>query len=412
MDKNALVSRVDLAGWGRAAAFAAAAPDAREASMGVLAEAVPATGAAAGMVLLPRAAEPHTVWGCTPEEARALARHGGPVAKACVRDGGWPRQTMVIPSSLLRVSPECQRWSGLVALPLDVRGATFGLLLLAFDAPGSPHPRQVEAAAGFASLLGLTLEGEQLVEEARQARQTRDHFLIAINHELRTPATALMLDAGLIQTGLLGALPPRLQKTLTQVEAHVRDLVNVVGNVLNLAQLEAGQSPARAQVVEPRDLITESLRRFEPAANRKRIELSLFLPRALPPIQTDAERFERVLLHLLSNAIKYTEGGRIEVRVERHVLPGPTRRREPHLVVRIRDTGRGIPPEELERIFEPFAQVEEGVRTDSRTRGLGLGLPLARKQARSLGGDVRVESAEGEGTVATLLLPYRQDSVG
>jgi signal transduction histidine kinase len=124
-------------------------------------------------------------------------------------------------------------------------------------------------------------------------------------------------------------------------------------------------------------------------------------------VQTDEERFRRVLVYLLANAVKYSGPGRVQIRVER-AESSPGGAEDPTLLFRVVDSGPGIPPAELERVFEPFAQVEEGARTDSRNRGVGLGLSLARKLARSLGGDVSVESVVGSGTVATFVLPTRR----
>jgi signal transduction histidine kinase len=149
------------------------------------------------------------------------------------------------------------------------------------------------------------------------------------------------------------------------------------------------------------------MRRVEPAAKQKNLTLALHVPRNLPAIQTDVPRFSQVLLHLLSNAIKYTAHGGVEVRLERTVRRLTRERQEPILLIRVRDTGQGIPRPELDRIFEPFAQVDEGARTDSRNRGIGLGLPLAQQLARSLGGDISIESEPGKGTLASFLLPYR-----
>ena len=178
--------------------------------------------------------------------------------------------------------------------------------------------------------------------------------------------------------------------------------------MLDLATAEAGFPAGGQEMVEPRRLVLDLLRRVEPSAKRKGLTLSVFVPRSLPIIQTDRERVSRILLHLFANGIRYTDEGGLEVRVDRTLGAVGSRKREPLLRVRVSDTGRGIPPAELPRIFEPFTQAEEGARSASALRGYGLGLALARKFARSLAGDIQVESSSRSGTTFVLELPYRQ----
>jgi signal transduction histidine kinase len=300
----------------------------------------------------------------------------------------------------------------LLLIPLRTRGLPVGAMVLLYGAEAAPAPEDCDAASVFGGLGALVLDNERLYEEARQAQQARDHFLTALNHEMRTPATAFVLLADLLGTEAAGTLPPRVERLIREATTHVTQLVDVLRRVLDLGKLGGATDPERTDIVQPREKVLELMRRLEPSAKRKNIALALYTPRTLPPLQTDAGRFSRILMQLLSNAIKYTAAGTVEVRLERAVQRLARGRSEPVLAVRVRDTGRGIPPEELQRIFEPFAQVDEGARTDSRTRGLGLGLPLARQLARGVGGEVAVESTLGSGTIATLYLPYHQDAQG
>ncbi len=335
----------------------------------------------------------------------ALLAHNGITEAHLLRGEPWPEEPLVF-----RVNAQfgALAVSGVLALaPLRAGGSLVGGLLLHYPEADGPDARRREQIARSAAVAALVLENERLNEESRRARHARDHFLTAIHHELRTPATAIMLRTGLLRSGLVASLPPPLQKTIATLEADVTELIRVAGNVLDLAALEGGMFPARTDLVHPRRLIIDLLRKVEPTAERKGLTLSVFLPRALPILQTDAERLGRILLHLLGNAVKYTDEGRVEVRVERATRETASGHREPILLVRISDTGRGIPEGEGGRIFEPFAQVEEGARTDSPVRGIGLGLPLARKLARSIGGEVTLQPRERRGTVAVLVIPYR-----
>ncbi|MDQ3605070.1 MAG: HAMP domain-containing histidine kinase [Gemmatimonadota bacterium] len=400
-------AELDPESWVRAVGFATSATDVAEALRGILAEAVQASGAAAGAVVELQRLCCRAAWGCDPSELEPLLRPDGAIAAALARGASWSRGPLLISEPHLPSESVAGEPGRLLLAPLRARDLVTGCLLLFYRGEAEPTPAQWRGVAGFAGLATLALENDHLSEEARRARQARDHFLTAIHHELRTPATAFMLHAGLLQSGHTAELPPRLQRTVETLEASVSELVRVIGSVLSLARLEAGTAPAGTDVVNPRELVLELLRRVEPTVERKRLSLAVFLPRSLPLLQTDAERLRRILLHLFANAIKFTDEGGIEVRVERAARAAGGKKREPMLIVSVSDTGRGVPETEIERIFEPFAQVDEGARTDSESRGVGLGLTLARKLARSLGGEVVVESTEGEGTVATLLLPYR-----
>ncbi|MDQ3556116.1 MAG: HAMP domain-containing histidine kinase, partial [Gemmatimonadota bacterium] len=340
------------------------------------------------------------VWRCRQEDVDPLVRPEGPLEGALDRDTAWPD------FPVLYTPAAASGEGGLLVAPLRIRELLHGALLLFFRGGWPPPDAVRELAAAYAGLLALTHENHALFEEARRAQQSRDHFLTALHHELRTPATALMLEAGILQEGVFGAVPDRLAQSLARVETHASELIQVVGRVLDLAWVEAGEPPTTDDLLDPRQRVLELLRAVEPTANRKGLRLAVFLPRSLPRLHSDAERFSRIVLHLLSNAIKYTDDGGIQVRLERRTSHAPPRRRETQLVLRVIDSGRGIPPEQIERVFEPFAQVEEGARSDSGTRGVGLGLPIARQLARSLGGDVMIESGVGKGTTATLVLPY------
>lgn len=385
----------DGGAWTRALEAALAAPTPEDALAAALEALAPRTGAAGAAFVEPAAGRIRAAWNWEETAlAATLAHHDVATLVRAAAGHGADEPTR-----------------GLIALDAT-GGEGDAVLLLRLPAGADAGRAYPDHARGLAALGALLLQRERAAEEARRARQARDHFLVAIHHELRTPATALMLEAGLLQTGLLGELPERLQRSVARLETQVDELVRVIYRVLDLARLEAGTELPRGDLLDPRQTIVELARRVEPSAERKGIHLSLFLPKQLPLIQTDAERFRRVVLHLLANALKYTDAGRIQVRVERNVRGGRPGRRETLLVIRVVDTGRGIPPAELERIFEPFAQVEEGARSDSSKRGVGLGLPLARKLARSLGGDVSVESAPGEGTIATFWVPYTPPHTG
>ncbi len=377
----------------RALAGVADVADPADALGPLLAAAMERAGAAAGAVVdTAETVRAHA--GC--EAAQALALMDGPVAEARER----PRRRRG--AQLLRLNGQ-DGFAHLLWVPLELRGAGAGSMLLLYSGaePGEETVREAEAAG---TAVALVLENDHLYEEARIAGQSRDHFLVALNHELRTPATALLLESDILRSGMLGELPPRTSEMLERAEAHVGEIVRVLEGIRDLGE---AQTPSEAtELVEPRKFVATLLRRVEPTARRKGLTLSLHYPPDLPLLQTDPGRLSRVLLHLLDNAIRFTDEGKIEVRLTRTTKPSRTRRIRV-LVVAVCDTGHGIPADELERVFEPFAQVQEGARSASSERGVGLGLSLARRLARTLSAEVKLESELGKGTTASLILPYQ-----
>lgn len=395
--------------WLRALRYATESPDAAQALTGVLTEAVGAIGCAAGAVLELSPVAARAVWGCDLETIERVSGEAGAVGAvlAEVAEGG---DAVVLPNGDAGEGDWLEGYGHALIVPLCLWSVPTGALVLLYDEPEAPPADHRGRAAGFAGLLALLLENERLYEEAREARQARDHFLTALNHEMRTPAAAFILTVDLLRSELQEHLPPRVERLLHEAEGHVSLMVEILRRVLDLGSLGVRAQSERSDMVLPRHAVAELMRRLEPIAQRKALALALYVPSNLGPIQTDATRFSRIMLHLLSNAIKYTAEGRVEVRIERTTQRLSSGRPEPVIAFHVKDTGRGIPPAELERIFEPFTQVEEGSRADTRSRGSGLGLPLARQLARTLGGDVQVRSEAGSGTVATLVLPYLQAS--
>jgi signal transduction histidine kinase len=399
MDKNSSPTRR----WARSVRLAASASDVESAVAGLLEETVTASGATAGVVLEGDGFRPCEVSGFEDTELEELIADGSAVREALLEIGDWLDGVRLLTNPLANGE---ERPRFLLLVPLRVRELCTGALMLAYSGDHPPPEPAQEAATAFASFIALLLENARLQEESRRSLQLREHFLTALNHELRTPANVLFLNADLLRSGTFGELPPRLEQALLEAESNVRMMIAVLRRVLDLGQLGDQAAPERAEVLHPREALAGLLRRMEPAAKRKHLALALYVPRNLPPIQTDPDRFERIVLQLVSNAVKYTTSGGVDVRIERGRRNVGPHRQEPVLIVRVSDTGRGIPPDEIERVFEPFAQVEEGARGDTGRRGMGLGLPLARQLARSLRGDVTIESTPGHGTTASLFLPY------
>lgn len=381
--------------------LATEAADAEHALDGVLEVAVAASAALAGALLEGTEARVRALRGWSPDRMAALLAPGGAVAEALARREEWLDRPLLVPLAGAAAHPGGP--AGLLVLPLHVRALAAGAMVLAL--PDRACADAWETARGCAGVAALVLEHDRAFEEARTARQMRDHFLTAVNHEIRTPALALTLNADVLRSYDSSALPAHIAKVVDSTRTAVTTVVRVLEGILQLGDREAPE--AGAEVVQPRDAVLQLLRRVEPAADRKGLPISLRARRDLPPLQTDPARFSKILLHLLSNAIKYTSEGGIEVRVEQTARWSGGRRRT-FLAVRVLDTGRGIARDVLDQMMEPFTQVGDAARTDSHVRGVGLGLALSRRLARSLGGDLLVESEPGRGTTASLFLPYHR----
>jgi signal transduction histidine kinase len=238
----------------------------------------------------------------------------------------------------------------------------------------------------------------QAAQRAQQAAETANRakvdFLATMSHELRTPLNAIAGYAELIALGVRGPLTSEQSHDIDRILRSQKHLLGLINEVLNYARLETGRLEYDLADVAVGALL-ESLDAFiSPQVSAKGI---VYECRATSPgirIRADAEKVQQILLNLLSNSIKFTApGGRISVTAEQDAG---------EVAIRVVDTGRGIPTEKLESIFEPFVQVDRRLTSDQQ--GTGLGLSISRELARGMGGELTVESLHGEGSTFTLRL--------
>ena len=285
-----------------------------------------------------------------------------------------------------------QSW---LAIPLAARGRRIGAMTFMMFSPGRRHtPAEVDVAVELARRTALAADNARLYEAALLANQAKSDFLAVMSHELRTPLTAIMGYSELIIDGISGPVTELQGKQLKRIDASARHLVHLIEGILSFARVEAGSEKVHLELVELRSTTTEAVILVHPAAIKKGLRVVTNFPPILPPIHTDPGKLRQILINLLSNAVKFTERGTVIVEVQRE--PSGVR-------VRVRDTGIGIASDHLERIFDPFWQVEQSHRR--QTGGTGLGLSVTRHLARMLGGDVEVESRLGEGSTFTVYLP-------
>jgi PAS domain S-box-containing protein len=237
------------------------------------------------------------------------------------------------------------------------------------------------------------LAARQLAEQANDAKAK---FLSMMSHDLRTPLTAISGLADLLAADLHGPLNDDQRGEVQRIRGASRELGRMINDILAFAQLESGKVELRAQPV-PVDAAfarAEALVRL----HVQQEDLSLLADSCGDEtlVSADPDKLQQILLNLLTNAIKFTPaGGRVTVSCE-HLGE--------RILIRVRDTGVGIPREHLEAIFDPFVQLDAQPK-DTSQRGVGLGLAISRELARAMNGELTADSAPGEGSVFTLELP-------
>ena len=236
-------------------------------------------------------------------------------------------------------------------------------------------------------------ERAQLVEDLRRATSIKERFFAQMSHELRTPINAILGYSTLITDGIMGPVPADVQRMLTRIRISGQHLLELVNDILDISRLEANKVAIEITEFDLSALARDALFSVEPQALAKGLELRVDAPERLT-VASDPARVRQILLNLASNAVKFTHAGRVSIDVQ----PVTADR----VAISVADTGVGISPENIERIFEEFAQVGKG------DQGTGLGLTISRRLARLLGGDLSASSEFGRGSRFTLTLPVRQ----
>ena len=241
----------------------------------------------------------------------------------------------------------------------------------------------------------LRTEAEHARDAAEAANRAKSEFLAAMSHELRTPLNAIAGYTDILQLGIHGPLTEQQQLDLSRIQRSQKHLLGLINDVLNFAKLEAGKVRITPQPVSSESLMSTVETMIMPQMQSRGLHFSRKQMDGDLTVHCDPDKAEQVLLNLLSNAVKFTApNGTIELKS--CAVGGVAR-------ISVRDSGVGIPEDKLDTIFEPFVQVERNLT--SPAEGAGLGLAISRDLARAMGGDLRVESKIGHGSVFTFELP-------
>jgi signal transduction histidine kinase len=291
----------------------------------------------------------------------------------------------------------------LLAVPLVHQNELIGALVVRRKRVGAFAEHTVGLLQSFAAQSAVAIQNARLFREIEQksreleaASRHKSEFLANMSHELRTPLNAVLGYAELIQDGIYGEVPAKIQDVLERIQQNGRHLLGLINDVLDLSKIEAGQLMLSPVDYSMRELVLDVVSATEALAAEKKLALEVDVPKDLPPGHGDERRLTQVLMNLVSNAIKFTDKGSIGIRAQVE---------DSSFLVAVTDTGVGIAAEDRERIFEEFQQVDSS--STRKKGGTGLGLAIARRIVELHGGRIWVESTPGQGSTFAFTLPLR-----
>ena len=252
-----------------------------------------------------------------------------------------------------------------------------------------------------------TTELEAARVRAEAADRLKSAFLATMSHELRTPLNSIIGFTGILLQGLAGPLNPEQNKQLGMVRTSARHLLELINDVLDLSKIEAGQLELRATPFDLRASIERVIATVKPQTEAKGLMLTTVLPPELGAMLSDQRRVDQILLNLLNNAIKFTDQGQVTLTAEpvQDFHPVPGMQPQPAVRLSVTDTGIGIKPEDIHKLFQPFRQIDSGLTRQHE--GTGLGLAICRRLTTLLGGEISAASEWSKGSTFTVILPLQ-----
>ncbi len=256
---------------------------------------------------------------------------------------------------------------------------------------------QAELAETNKGVVALYAELDGNASQLREAADLKSRFLSYMSHEFRTPLASITSVADILLSGLDGSLTDEQRRQVKFIQGSVRELTEMVDDLLDLAKVEAGRISISPEWFEMVDLFSALRGMFRPIVSSSAVVLIFEESESIPRIYTDDKKLSQILRNFISNALKFTVEG--EVRVTAAMVGTDM------VEFAVSDTGIGIAQELLPSLFSDFVQLD--TRIHKRQRGSGLGLSLARKFSELLGGRVSVESRAGKGSRFSVLIPIR-----
>jgi signal transduction histidine kinase/PAS domain-containing protein len=282
----------------------------------------------------------------------------------------------------------------LMVVPLRIRERVLGTLSFGWSETGKYNPDDLWLARNMADRAAAAIENARLHRQATLASEAKSNFVAAMSHEFRTPLTAILAFADMLVAGIPEPIAGAPLRHAERIVGAAKHLAALIDQVLALSRIESGRERLEIEPVDLPALIRDTAALVDPLARQKGLSLVVEVSEQSAVITSDPKKLRQVLFNLLGNAVKFTDAGEVRVGLQS---------RDERVIIEVRDTGAGIPPEHLERIWEPFWRaVHPGAPQPS---GTGLGLGIVQRLVRLLGGEIRASSEPGRGTTFAVDLP-------
>lgn len=262
-----------------------------------------------------------------------------------------------------------------------------------------PFQTLAEQAAVILANQRLFAEIQAANEQLRQLDQLKTQFLANMSHELRTPLNSIIGFSRVILKGIDGPITADQAEDLTSIHNNGQHLLRLINEILDMAKIEAGKLALAFEPVDLEEIAQAALSTVRSLANEKNLEVRWQIETPLPLIEADPVRLRQILINLLSNAAKYTDEGHISLKI--------TQSEEEQVHIAVSDTGIGIAPQDFDKLFKAFEQIDSS--TTRAVGGTGLGLPITKWLVTMHQGSISLESQVGQGTTFYVSLPVRQN---